>query len=68
MTESRTPDQNAAAIAHYEALRTELHRLGDATEPDQAAIDKAIDALNSASAAYREAITGVKGNNPDDDY
>jgi hypothetical protein len=68
MTESRTPDQNAAAIAHYETLRAELHRLGEAPEPDQAAIDKAIDALNAASAAYREATTGVKGNNPDDDY
>ena len=61
-----TPAEKQAAIARYEELRAELQRLGDAPERDQAAIDVAIDALNEASAAYREAVTGVHGNNPND--
>lgn len=66
MTTPPATDSEGSLEQQYQALRTQLQRLGNAPVPDQVAIDCTIDALNKTSAAYREASTGIEGNNPDD--
>lgn len=54
------------ARTHYEKLRDNLVMLQSAPEPDMAAIDSVIQALEKAQMVYK-ATHGLYGNNANDD-